>query len=100
MSIEKGLIIPPVKKSKTPNWVVSNNKNRKAFVFDIVLYFFSIKYEAKFKKIESNTINKVSNKSMFISRTYLTKKSAVIWPNIAIHLILIKFTNKIVFIKN
>ena len=41
ISIEKGFKIPPVKKSKTPNCIVSNSKKEKAFKFDIVLFFLS-----------------------------------------------------------
>ena len=41
ISIEKGLIIPPVKNSKKPNCKISKSKKEKALMFVIDLFFLS-----------------------------------------------------------
>ena len=45
IKIEKGLIIPPVKKSKKPNCNVSKSKKEKALMLLIDLFFLSSKNE-------------------------------------------------------
>ena len=96
MSIENGFKIPPFKYNKTPNWVVSNNKNKKTISSEILSFFWK-KNAPRFIVTES-IITKIQTKnSNCISSIKFTKKIAESCPNIAIHLILIKFVNKIVF---
>ena len=96
ISIENGFKIPPFKYNKTPNWVVSNNKNKNIISSDILIFFWKI-YVPTFIKAESIIIAMHSKNNKFISSMLFTKKIAESCPNIAIHLILIKFVNKIVF---
>ena len=45
INIEKGLIIPPVRKSKKPSCNVSKSKKENALILLIDLFFLSSKYE-------------------------------------------------------
>ena len=66
IKIEKGFIIPPVKKSKMPNCIVSNSKNKKAFKLLMVLFFLSSRYEYKFSATENKIIMSASKKGISI----------------------------------
>ena len=96
ISIENGFKIPPFKYNKTPNWVVSNNKNKNIISSDILIFFWK-RYAPTLINAESIIIAMHSKNNKFISSMLFTKRIAESCPNIAIHLIFIKFVNKIVF---
>ena len=94
--IENGFKIPPFKYNKTPNWVVSNNKNKNIISSDILIFFWK-RYAPILIKTESIITAMHSKNNNLISSILFTKKIAESCPNIAIHLIFIKFVSKIVF---
>ena len=97
IKIIKGLKIPPVKYNNSDNCDISNIKNKNVFVLLKVELSFWIKYEKKFINIDNKTTNKHSIIAIGKFNTKKIINNVISWPNIANHLILIKFVNNTVF---
>ena len=95
-NIENGFNMPPFRNNNTPSWDVSNNKKKNTFLSEILSFFWKKKAPRLI-----NTDNKITIKhsvnNIFISSIFSTKNIAANWPNIAVHLIFIKFVSNIVF---